>query len=68
MKYAVNNSAKESQSGALDKLLLSLQFYNSYCEVAVPVITRDELITNYPSVNKFFKYVEASWPGLENLP
>jgi hypothetical protein len=68
VKYAVNNAAKETQVGALSKLLISLQFYNTYNE-GTPVITREELLEEegYPRVTKFFKYLEASWPGLENL-
>ena len=72
MKYAINNSAKEAGSGVLNKLILALQFYNTYCDVAVPIITRDELLATeeeggYERITKFFKHVEASWPGVENL-
>ena len=74
VKYAVNESLKESKSGALSKLLIALKFYNSYCEVGVPIVTREELLQaesgsmgGYPRVTKFFKYTEASWPGNENL-
>jgi hypothetical protein len=44
VKYAVNESLKESKVGALSKLLIALKFYNTYCEVGVPIITRDELL------------------------
>lgn len=72
VKYAINNSAKEAGSGVLNKLILALQFYNTYCDVAVPIITRDELLATeeeggYERITKFFKHVEASWPGVENL-
>ena len=40
VKYATNSAAKESQSGSLDKLLLALQFFNTY--ESEPVIARDE--------------------------
>jgi hypothetical protein len=30
-------------------------------------MVRDELLSSYPQLNKFFKYVEAAWPGLDNL-
>ena len=39
----------------------------------MPVITRDELLaeeegdSGFERVTKFFKHVEASWPGVENL-
>ena len=40
VKYATNSAAKETSSGGLDKLLLALQFFNTYSDE--PIITRDE--------------------------
>ena len=28
---------------------------------------REEQLKEYPQIAKFYKYVEAQWPGLENL-
>ena len=40
VKYATNSAAKESSSGGLDKLLLALQFFNTYGDE--PILARDE--------------------------
>ena len=42
MKYAVNSISKENGAGILDKLILALQFYNSFGDE--PVLSREELI------------------------
>ena len=53
VQFAVNNSVKESSAGALDKLLLALQFYNTFAEE--PVLTRPELVAPEQIITKFFK-------------
>ena len=40
VRYATNSAAKETSSGALNKLILALQFFNSYS--SEPVVARDE--------------------------
>ena len=63
VRFATNSAAKETSSGALDKLLLALQFFNTYG--GAPVLQRDEQVDQ--TVTKMFKYTQASWSGLENL-
>ena len=65
MRYATNSAAKETSSGALSKLLLALQFFNSYC--SVPIFARDEQLGRGLKIQKLFKHTHASWPGLENM-
>ena len=65
VKYATNSAAKETSTGALDKLMLALQFFNTYG--GEPVFQREEQLCFGESVTKMFKYTQASWPGLENL-
>ena len=65
VRYATNSAAKESQSGALSKTLLALQFYNTYG--AEPVIVRDEQLNPDLTFSKLYKYTKASWPGLDNM-
>ena len=65
MRYATNSAAKESQSGALSKTLLALQFYNTYG--AEPVIVREEQLNPDLTFSKLYKYTKASWPGLDNM-
>ena len=40
VRYATNSAAKETSTGALSKLILALQFFNSYG--AEPIFARDE--------------------------
>ena len=40
VRYATNSAAKETSSGGLDKLLLALQFFNTYGNE--PILARDE--------------------------
>jgi hypothetical protein len=61
--YAVNSSAKESAAGSLDKLLIALQFYNTYSDE--PNFTRDELLDDV--VTRLYKLDSCSWPGADNL-
>jgi hypothetical protein len=42
VSFAVNSTARESAAGSLDKLLIALQFYNTYCDE--PILNRPELL------------------------
>jgi len=65
VKYATNSAAKETSSGALSKLILALQFFNSYA--SEPILARDEQLEAENCFTKLYKYTSASWPGLDNL-
>lgn len=65
VRYATNSAAKETSSGALSKLILALQFFNSYS--SVPIFARDEQLERGLKVQKLFKHTHASWPGIENM-
>ena len=40
VRYATNSAAKSTSSGALNKLILALQFFNTYG--SEPILSRDE--------------------------
>ena len=65
VSFAVNSAARESTAGSLDKLLIALQFYNTYCDE--PIFSRPELIAEEQLVCRLFKQEHASWPGVDNL-
>ena len=62
VKYATNSAAKETSSGALSKLILALQFFNSYGPE--PIIARDEQLEADLCVTKLYKHTHVLWPGL----
>lgn len=65
VQFAVNSTVKEASAGALDKLILALQFYNTFADE--PVLIRPELVSEDQIITKFFKFETAQWPGSENL-
>lgn len=65
VKYATNSAAKETSTGALSKLVLALQFFNSYG--SEPIFARDEQLESETQITKLYKYTHASWPGIENM-
>ena len=65
VKFATNSAAKETGAGALSKLMLALQFFNSYG--SEPILSREEQLDAEATVTKLYKYTHASWPGLDNL-
>lgn len=65
VRYATNSAAKETGQGALNKLVLALQFFNTYG--SEPILSRDEQLEAELSTTKLYKYTHASWPGLDNL-
>ena len=65
VKYATNSAAKETSTGALSKLILALQFFNSYG--SEPIFSRDEQLSPDSCATKLYKYTHASWPGIDNM-
>ena len=65
VKYATNSAAKETSSGALSKLILALQFFNSYGPE--PIIARDEQLEADLCVTKLYKHTHVLWPGIQNM-
>lgn len=59
VKYAVNSSTKETGSNVLDKIILAIQFYNSFGDE--PILNREELLRTeepscYERISNFHKF------------
>ena len=62
--FATNSAVKSSNIGLLDKLMLALEFFNTYADE--PIFVRDEQLATSETFTKLHKFNQASWPGLDN--
>ncbi|CDW85361.1 UNKNOWN [Stylonychia lemnae] len=74
VKFAVQSTHKDDRGmGVLDKLVLAIQYHNTFCDE--PILSREEILTIrekdqvrqvYERQQKFQKYTQVIWPGIEN--
>eukprot|EP00347_Sterkiella_histriomuscorum_P020126 403339009 len=80
VKYAVSSSVRELENSSVvkgftiqDKLVLAVQFHNTYCDE--PIMSRveftqtkedEKVVELYERQSKFQKVTQVTWPGFDN--